>query len=257
MVMTRKILNENGESSYILGGRKTAETKKLTILSDGRSLMQATADKGAEFRRKRGDYEKLSQEISDKGGFCTDRKICEYCSANITLGNYARWHGDNCKKNPDIDLETILSIRSCGKGRQKTEAEKLANSLAQQGIVTAYDLENKIIIKLSKEEFDKHKDIKYVGITSKKSPFYKKSEVSAETREKLSKANKGRIVKESTRMLMSKNASERKGLYIWVNNPIINKKTKILKESLEDFLNQNSDWVLGKGKNKTKENDAR
>ena len=257
MVMTRKIPNENGVSSYILGGRKTAETKKLTILSDGRSLMQATADKGAELRKKRGDYEKLSQEVSDKGGVCSERKICEFCLSNITLGNYARWHGNNCKMNPDITDEQLKKREPANKGSQKTEAEKLANSLAQQGIVTAYDLENKIIIRLSKEEFDKHKDIKYVGITSKKSPFYKKSEVSAETREKLSKANKGRIVKESTRMLMSKNASERKGLYIWVNNPIINKKTKILKESLEDFLNQNSDWVLGKGKNKTKENDAR
>lgn len=167
MVMTRKILNENGESSYILGGRKTAETKKLTILSDGRSLMQATADKGAEFRRKRGDYEKLSQEISDKGGFCTNRKICEYCSANITLGNYARWHGDNCKKNPDINLETLSIIRSCGKGRAKTEDERLANSLSQKGIVSAFCLVTCKNIKIEKEEFDKYKGIKYVGQTHK------------------------------------------------------------------------------------------
>lgn len=74
MVMTRKILNKNGVSSYILGGRKTAETKKTTILDDGRTLMQATVDKGAELRKNRGDYVKLAQEISDKGGFLLRKK---------------------------------------------------------------------------------------------------------------------------------------------------------------------------------------
>lgn len=216
--------------------------------------MQQTVNKTANTRRERGDFDKLSQEILDKGGICTERKICEYCSAEITLGNYVRWHGENCKMNPNITEEQLKKREPANKGKKSQSPYKPNEKL--KGFITAYDLVNKINIRVTSAEFNSNDDL--VGMGAKGTPSYKVKDVSIETREKLSKANKGRIVKESTRKLMAKSASERKGLYIWVNNQITNEKSKILKESQEDFLAKNTDWVIGKGKNKIKkDNNAR
>ena len=27
-------------------------------------------------------------------------KTCEYCNKSLDLGNYRRWHGENCKSKP-------------------------------------------------------------------------------------------------------------------------------------------------------------
>lgn len=37
--------------------------------------------------------------------------LCEHCGKAIDKGNYTRWHGDNCKLNPDI-TKTQLESRS-------------------------------------------------------------------------------------------------------------------------------------------------
>lgn len=34
--------------------------------------------------------------------------ICEFCSKESDKGNYNRWHGENCKMNPNISIEQLL-----------------------------------------------------------------------------------------------------------------------------------------------------
>ena len=252
MIMTRKIINNNGETSYILGGRKTAKTKKSLILSDGRTLMQATVDKTTETRKNRGDYEKLSQELTGVGkGIGSEIRVCEYCSKETNSGNYTRWHGLNCIMNPNITEEQILKRVPHNKG--KTSSIKGLPNEKLKGFVSAYDLEKKINIRVSKKIFDLNPNL--VGMGTKGTPSYKEKEISKETGEKLSKVNKGKKHKESTKQLISIKACERKGLYLWVNNPNTNEKTKIKKEIASNFLKENPEWKLGKGKNKKESNE--
>lgn len=252
MVMTRKIPDENGETSYIIGGRNTAKTKKSIILPDGRTLMQATVDKTALIRKERGDYEKMSQDLSGPGkGLCPEKKTCEYCLTEITTGNYFRWHGENCKMNPNITEEQLKKREPHNKGKSSS-AKGLPNEKLK-GFVSAYDLENKINVRVQKEVFDSNPNL--VGMGTKGTPSYREKEISVETREKLRISSTGRKCKESTKQLIAIKASERKGLYLWVNNPIANEKTKIKKELVDDFLSKNTDWVLGKGKIKRKINE--
>ena len=114
-------------------------------------------------------------------------------------------------------------------------------------------LEKKINIRVSKKIFDLNPNL--VGMGTKGTPSYKEKEISKETREKLSKVNKGKKHKESTKQLISIKACERKGLYLWVNNPNTNEKTKIKKEIASNFLKENPEWKLGKGKNKKESNE--
>ena len=38
----------------------------------------------------------------------TIKCICEYCDKPSDKGNYGRWHGENCKMNPNITQEQLL-----------------------------------------------------------------------------------------------------------------------------------------------------
>jgi hypothetical protein len=175
MVMTRKIPDENGKTSYLIGGRKTADTKKSIIMPDGRSLMQVTVDKTAQIRHNRGDYKKLSKEMTGVGkGICPERKICVYCDANTNLGNYFRWHGENCKKNPNITEEQLKKrepwnkTKEDGTTRKVSDATRLKNKLAQQKLVSAFDVQTLKFVRINKDIFNEFKHIRYYGTTHSK-----------------------------------------------------------------------------------------
>lgn len=246
MVKKRTTPNEEGITTYQIGGRKCADTKNNTILENGLTLMQQTVNKTANTRRERGDFIKLSEQVKQNGiGYS---HACEYCCKTVQGGNFFRWHGENCKMNPNITAEQLLKREPANKGKESGKKGIPNDKL--KGMVTCYDTKRQTTVRVTTEEF--HANEHLVGNGSKGTPSYTPREVSFETREKLNKANKGKIVKESTKKLLSQKAIERKGLHVWVNNPITNEKTKIRKEMIEEFLNKNTGWSLGKGKNKNK-----
>jgi len=51
----------------------------------------------------------------------TPKSVCEHCNKKIDPGNFKRFHGDNCKMNPDIN-QNVLKKRS----------EKAKNSMRKQ-----------------------------------------------------------------------------------------------------------------------------
>lgn len=152
MLKKRNTPNEDGITTYQIGGRKCADTKINTILDNGVSLMQQTVEKTAKTRRERGDFELLSKQVIENGGIGYFHE-CEYCGKSVKGANFTRWHGENCKMNPNI-TPTILSERNT------------ISSALGKGFVSAFSLIELKNIKVQKEEFDAHKGIKYVGATS-------------------------------------------------------------------------------------------
>ena len=48
--------------------------------------------------------DKISKNISKSKQI---KCICEYCSKESDKGNYGRWHGENCKMNPNVTEEQL------------------------------------------------------------------------------------------------------------------------------------------------------
>lgn len=66
------------------------------------------ASKKSAFSKRKKDEEAYLQIMSDMGKIAALKNnhpnntniICQWCNLGNNLGNYKRWHGDNCKKNP-------------------------------------------------------------------------------------------------------------------------------------------------------------
>lgn len=161
----KKMLNSrNKNGSYITGAAKRLET-----IGDN---IQEIVAKTAETRRTRGDFEKLSQRIKENGiGYL---HTCPHCGKSVKGGNYNRWHGDNCKNNPNITEEMLQERNKCNQGRSMTEESKEKLSKANKCMVTCYDINEKCNKKVTKEEFDKSPHLK--GMGSKGTPSYKQRE---------------------------------------------------------------------------------
>lgn len=192
-VETRK---RNG--SYIEGAKK-----RLESIGDD---IQKIVDKTAATRRERGDFDKLSERVKEHGiGY---EHTCPHCGKTAKGGNYSRWHGDNCKQNPDITEEALKSRESKNKGKTLSEEHKKSLSESRRGIVTAYDKVKQINVKITKEEFESNPNL--VGMGAKGTPSYKKRKVSQETRDKISKIHKGKAVSKETRKKLSEARRNRK-----------------------------------------------
>lgn len=79
----RHIKDKNGLSNYDKACLKTAETK-----------------------RKNGFFEKLSNKIKETP--IGKMHKCVYCNIEVRGNNFFRWHGENCKFNPNITKEQVL-----------------------------------------------------------------------------------------------------------------------------------------------------
>jgi len=161
----RKIIHLDGCLNVSLGGDALKAHKHRSLKNkDGLSSYDLAALKGKETRLARGDYENM------KPPKFKNNVTCEFCGVVTNEGNLARWHGKNCKLNPDITEEQIKS-RKIKHPRKLTKEQKENLSAKSKGKVTAWDLTDGKTVKISKDEFTK---TRYVGLTSKKSPFYKK-----------------------------------------------------------------------------------
>lgn len=54
----------------------------------------------------------------------TNKKECPHCGKSIDPGNYKKYHGDSCKKNPDIDDETLKLRSKLAKENIKQQKER-------------------------------------------------------------------------------------------------------------------------------------
>lgn len=53
----------------------------------------------------------FSFDVKSKAKVPNIIKTCEYCSKSVSIGNYSRWHGKNCKHNdPEGHLERTFQI---------------------------------------------------------------------------------------------------------------------------------------------------
>lgn len=102
-----KIRNWDKCLNISVGGDAIKSHKNRHIKDkDGLSNYKKACIKTAETKRKNGFFEKLSKKIKEK----PIGKIhnCEHCNSEIRGANFFRWHGENCKHNPNITIEQII-----------------------------------------------------------------------------------------------------------------------------------------------------
>lgn len=84
-------------------GRKLSEqtrrnmsiSKINSVISEETKLKISAANKGK--TKPVGYKEKMSEIAKNR------KKVrCEYCEMNLDVLNYTRWHGKNCKSNPNV-----------------------------------------------------------------------------------------------------------------------------------------------------------
>jgi len=164
--VSRKIIHWDGCLNVSLGGDAIKAHKHGSLKNkDGLSSYDIAALKGKQTRLARGDYDNMKPP-----NFKTEI-TCGFCGIVTNEGNASRWHGKNCKKNPDV-TEEQLNRRKIKQRRELTTAQKDNLSVKSKNKVAAWDLVSEKPFRVSKDEFSKDR---YVGITSKQSPFYKRN----------------------------------------------------------------------------------
>lgn len=92
----------------LLGAKKRLET----IGDDIYKIVVKTANT----RRERGDFDKLSEKVTGVG--IGINHTCEHCGKIIKGTNFFRWHGDNCKQNPNITKDQLKEREPWNKGKK-------------------------------------------------------------------------------------------------------------------------------------------
>lgn len=102
-----KIRNWDKCLNICVGGDAIKSHKNRHIKDkDGLSIYDKASLKTAETRKLRGDFERLSEFV--KNNPIGKIHTCEFCNKIVRGANYTRWHGDNCKYNPEITIEQVL-----------------------------------------------------------------------------------------------------------------------------------------------------
>lgn len=94
-------------TKMLVGNNKHKMEYAFSMFSQGRTLtaiQHSICDK----------YRFLKHSESTKKSISNSRKLtpkicCEFCSTYMDPGNYKRFHGTNCKQNPDVDIEMLKS----------------------------------------------------------------------------------------------------------------------------------------------------
>lgn len=111
MVETRR---KNG--TYITGAKK-----RLANITP--EQFRETAAKTAATRKANNGYAKSIAITREHGiGYF---HTCQHCDKEVQGGNFFRWHGDNCKHNPDITEEQIAERNKPNQGIIPSKAKKI------------------------------------------------------------------------------------------------------------------------------------
>lgn len=168
-----KIIHWEGCLNISLGGDSQKSHKNRHIKDkNGLSSYDKVALKTAQTRKENGSYKKQSEKM--KGMSIGVEYTCSHCGKICYSGNFKRWHGDNCKLNPNISQESLNERNKPNQNRIVSESTKNKLRKINNNRVRAFDIINEKNVRISKEEFYKYKNIKYVGITAKGTPAYKK-----------------------------------------------------------------------------------
>jgi len=78
---------------------------------------------------------KPRNQIFNTSGFDAAKKIkkkCHFCNKNYDLGNYSRYHGEKCKKNPNVSKEEMTKRILLAKKAAAASIESRKNAKSKQ-----------------------------------------------------------------------------------------------------------------------------
>jgi len=105
---------------YMTSGQNQVKmADALSQFSQGRTLTAKQASICMEWKHRSFTAERCS--AIRKGRQLTLKKECPYCLKSVDPGNFSQFHGENCKKNPNLDPMDLL-LRSSKKRNSVTVA---------------------------------------------------------------------------------------------------------------------------------------
>jgi hypothetical protein len=129
--ITNKQFQKSREAVILtMTGRTVAESTRLkqSLIRKGRPAL----NKGKP-GKKTGPCAKSRRENISKGRLNTTKIKCAHCDKETDPGNFAQYHGDNCKYNPNISL--IELERRSIKAKQSMQKSKENGTFSKPKIV--------------------------------------------------------------------------------------------------------------------------
>ena len=112
-ICKNRILTEEHKRKISPAGRKLSEKTKLLISESNKNKIVSEETKIKLKERVINDIwrknisDGAKKRVRDK--FVKIKKLCCcHCNKEIDISNFKRWHGDNCKHNPNITIEQII-----------------------------------------------------------------------------------------------------------------------------------------------------
>lgn len=124
---TKESHNKGVRTRKLIGSYKGGAKKRLETIGD--NIYEITK-KSAETKRDNGTFKEMSEQM--KGTQIGKFHICEYCGKEVKGTNFKRWHGDNCKSNPNITKEQLEKRKPGNFGIPMSEEQKVKISKARR-----------------------------------------------------------------------------------------------------------------------------
>lgn len=125
--VVKKLISEFGLSAFSYKITKTFNTGKDATMYERRFLIKVKANKNNKFLNLSlglkesflaiGPCSTERRSNISKARLETKKISCPHCEKVVDPGNFKAWHGDKCKKNPNIDPKVLDTRRNIAKSR--------------------------------------------------------------------------------------------------------------------------------------------
>lgn len=137
--VVKELIKQFGLSAFSYKITKTFSTGKEATMYERRFLIKVKANRNDKFLNLSlgikesflaiGPCSTERRNNISKSRLETKKVTCLHCDKVVDPGNFKAWHGDNCKKNPNIDPKILETRRNIAKTRYDANKSPAVNNL--------------------------------------------------------------------------------------------------------------------------------
>lgn len=136
--VVKELIKQFGLSAFSYKVTKTFTTSKEATMYERRFLIKVKANRNTKFLNLSlglkesflviGPCSPERKTNISKARLETKKVDCPHCGKTVDPGNFKAWHGDKCKKNPNIDLKVLEDRRNTAKNRYESNKIPAVNN---------------------------------------------------------------------------------------------------------------------------------
>lgn len=136
--VVKELIKQFGITSFEFKVTKTFNTEKEATMYERKFLIKVKANKNDKFLNlslgikesflATGPCSVKRRNSISKSRLETKKITCPHCSKEVDPGNFKAWHGDKCKKNPNIDPNVLEKRKATAKRRYESSTVPASNN---------------------------------------------------------------------------------------------------------------------------------